>query len=263
MRLKTIHSRELLPRFADQSEWLQNGFDVCVRQGAYRIGALDAPMTLDSIAKLTDDELKAYYAQYNVAEYYQDLSRSTRDKMLYWTSRLYRYLGTPRAIEILCEYVFDGNPLRAIVHDNLAFDENGYVIDPDLFDVFDVEVVPENNYLPDYATARIKDNIINVSRNSQALRNLYYTMPDNELEITVYMVSEYDGKDVVIYIENDVICDDASPFINIEIPIFEGFRKILQFDSVEQTIDDIAKVCIFDEISTPYIGYFNGSTIEI
>jgi hypothetical protein len=177
-------SAALLPAFAQESRWLQGGFDDIVCRDVGGNKAIDAPLTMESIAALNDAELETLYRQYGIAEYYPDLTRETRNLMLYWASRLYRYLGTPKSVEILCNYIFDNNPISVVVHDNMAFDEAGNLIDPDLIDIFDVEVLPGDEYIAQDATKRILDNIIRFSRNSQVLRDVYYTLPDNPLDVT-------------------------------------------------------------------------------
>lgn len=175
MKLSNIESRKLLPRFASKITWLMDALDSIIKPISERVKSIDAPLTLEAIAALTDEELETLYNQYGVAQYYPELSRSTRDLMLYEMCKIYRYLGTPHAIELLCNYIFDNVPLNVHVIDNLAFDEHGTLIDASLLDVFDIEVNPDLPVLSVDATARLFTNIIRFSRNSQALRSIVYT----------------------------------------------------------------------------------------
>jgi len=179
MKLSNIESRKLLPRFASKIAWLMDALDSIIKPISERVKSIDAPLTLESIAALTDEELEALYAQYAVAQYYPDLSRETRNRMLYEMCRIYRYLGTPHAIELLCNYIFDNVPLNVHVLDNLAFDDQGTLIDATLLDVFDIEVNPELPVLSEDATARLIANIIRFGRNSQALRDIIYTFSED------------------------------------------------------------------------------------
>ena len=179
MRLSNIESRKLLPRFASKIAWLMDALDSIIKPISARVKSIDAPLTLESIAALTDEELEVLYDQYGVAQYYPELSRSTRDLMLYEMCKIYRYLGTPHAIELLCNYIFDNVPLNVHVLDNLAFDEHGSLVDSTLLDVFDIEVNPELPVLSVDATARLLANIIRFSRNSQALRDVIYTFSED------------------------------------------------------------------------------------
>lgn len=274
MKLIDLHSAELLPEFAQAIAWAQDGFDLCTRAAASRIVAVDAPSTLEAIHALTDNEIEAYYAQYGVAEYYPDLSRETREKMLYWMARLYRYLGTPRAIEILCRYIFDGAPLNVVVHDNLAFDEYGHLIDSTLLDVFDIEVLPTGETLPANATQRILDNVIAFSRNSQSLRDIYYTTPDNEIPCSVQFTRPFDGVDAVVYETNDAVCQPTVSYGFVEIPQqsldeisqphtfkyippvpLDTFAKLFTFIGISQPFSTFARVDTFELMLQPSLGF--------
>ena len=175
MKLSDIESKQLLPRFAGNISWVMDALDRLIKETAQRVKSIDAPLTMESIEACTDAELEALYEQYGVAKYYPDLSRETRNKMLYEMCRIYRYLGTPHAIEVLCNYIFDGVQLNVKVFDNLAFDEDGTLVDESLLDVFDIEVNPTEPIFGADVNARILANIIRFSRNSQALRNIIYT----------------------------------------------------------------------------------------
>lgn len=205
MKLSNIESKELLPNFARDIEWVQNAFDKLIRPTVERIKSIDAPLSLEAIQALTEEELQYLYELYGVAKYYPDLRRETRDRMLYEMCKIYRYLGTPKAVETLCKYIFDTENINVKIHDNLAFDEYGNLIDESLLDVFDIEVDPFIDELPPDGAERILSNIINFSRNSQALRSVWFTLPDNTIEIDTAFGLPCDDIGVVINIENTVI----------------------------------------------------------
>lgn len=197
MKLNDIQSKALLPRFANSYTWVQNAFDIIVKKVFERAKSIDAPLTMESIQALNETELQALYEQYGIAEYYPDLSRETRDNMLYEMCRIYRYLGTPKAIEILCKYIFDGTPLDVTVLDNLAFDDNGNLIDASLLDIFDIAISPQDAVLDEWAHNRILANIIRFSRNSQALRDIYYDYIE-QFDLSVYMAVHSSNNPVVM-----------------------------------------------------------------
>ena len=197
MKLNDIQSKALLPRFANGYTWVQNAFDIIVKKVFERAKSIDAPLTMESIQALNEAELQALYEQYGIAEYYPDLSRETRDNMLYEMCRIYRYLGTPKAVEILCKYIFDGTPLDVTVLDNLAFDDNGNLIDASLLDIFDIAINPQDAVLDEWAHNRILANIIRFSRNSQALRDIYYDYIER-FDLPVYMGLHPSNNPVVI-----------------------------------------------------------------
>ena len=207
MKLNDIQSKALLPRFANSYAWVQNVFDIIVKKVFGRAKSIDAPMTMESIQALNEAELQALYEQYGIAEYYPDLSRETRDNMLYEMCRIYRYLGTPKAVEILCKYIFDSTPLDVTVLDNLAFDDNGDLVDASLLDTFDIAINPQDAVLDEWAHNRILANIIRFSRNSQALRDIYYDYIE-QFDLPVYMAVHSSNNPVVIVdLENDELAD--------------------------------------------------------
>ena len=88
MKLSNIESRKLLPRFASKIAWLMDALDSIIKPISHRVKSIDAPLTMESIEACTDDELEALYDQYGVAKYYPDLSRQTRNKMLFEMCRI-------------------------------------------------------------------------------------------------------------------------------------------------------------------------------
>jgi hypothetical protein len=211
MKLKDIQSWALLPQFAEDAAYLQKAFDLIIKPNVERIKSLSQPLSIEAIHALTDDELQLLYDQYGVAEYYPDLDRSVRDMMLYNIVRYYRWLGTPKVMEILCKYIFNGFELEAIVWDNLAWD-NGDLVHPELLDMYDVEVIPGGNVLPDNALYRILANIIRFSRNTQTLRDIWFTMPDNDISVSACVGLPY-GTSGVENVENYIICESVQPAI--------------------------------------------------
>lgn len=205
MKLSNIESKQLLPRFADKIAWVQNAFDAIVKAVFSRAKSIDAPLTMESIQALNDDELQALYEQYGIAQYYPDLSRDTRDKMLYEMCRIYRYLGTPKAVEILCNYIFDGVPLNLKVIDNQAFDDDGNLIDSDMLDVFDIQIEPIEAVLDEDTHARILANVIRFSRNSQALRYIFYDFSAS-CDVNIYFCVGDDNPFVTSTWEQDSLC---------------------------------------------------------
>ena len=207
MRLKDIDSKQLLPEFARDVDWIQDAFDEIVKGVYNKAKSIDAPLTMEAIEALTDSELQALYEQYGIAIYYPDLDRSIRNQMFYEMCRMYRYLGTPKAIEILVKYIFNTVQLNSIVHDNLAFNEYGELVDESLLDVFDLEVAPFYEALPADGADRILDNIIHFSRNTQQIRDIFYSLPDNNIDLGVAMGIPCDDVGAVIFVENNALCE--------------------------------------------------------
>lgn len=179
MRLHDIESAYLLPRFAHNAEWEQNALDVVVKGVRAKSFAMGAPYARKAISALSDAELQAFYFQYGIAIYYPDLSRETRENMLFELARVYRSLGTPHSVELLCEYIFDGADKVVVeIHDNLAFNAAGELVDDSLLDLFDVDLFPTSPTLSQDKIERIVENIFRFCRNSQTLRDIIIEFPD-------------------------------------------------------------------------------------
>lgn len=208
MKLSNIVSKELLPDFAASISWVMNAFDHIIHVIKARSVSIDSPLTMESIEALTDEELQALYAQYGLALYYPDISRARRNWMLYNMARIWRYLGTPKAVEFLCQYIFSDIDIELKVHDNGAFDTDGRLVNPDLVDVFDIEIIPGVTILPPEANQRILENVIRFSRNSQALRQIYYSY-DTFVSQTVSPALPYNGIVAVENVLNESVCEDS------------------------------------------------------
>ena len=204
MQLKDIKSAEIVPKFAKDLTWSQEAFDKIIKWVNGRAKSLDAPLTMASIQTLTDAELQEVYAQYGL-KYYADLSRETRETFLYEACMLYHFLGTPKAVELLCQYIFDTPRVTVTVYDNLAFDKQGVLKDETLLDVYDLEVTPFIQDLPEDGADRILENITHFIRNSQYLRNLFFTLAPTEVPCEMRcLVPDFL---YVLTIENENICE--------------------------------------------------------
>ncbi len=208
MKLSNIVSKDLLPDFAQSISWVMNALDFVIADIRTRSRSIDAPLTMAAVEALTDEELQALYNQYGLAMYYPDISRARRNWMLYNMARIWRYLGTPKAVEFLCQYIFSDIDIELRVHDNGAFDEEGRLVNPDMVDVFDIEIIPGATILPPEANQRILENVIRFSRNSQALRQIYYSY-DTFVFQTVSPALPYNGIVSVENVLNEAVCEGS------------------------------------------------------
>lgn len=208
MRIDDIESKKLLPNWAHGADWIQAAFDQIVLMCAGRLPAIDAPLTMQAIQCLTDEELREWYARFGVVEYYPDLNRETREKMLYWLARLYRYLGTPHAIRVLCDYIYNDLPLDVTVIDNLAFDGET-LVDPTLLDLFDVEIDAGSAGISPTQAYRLVNNILRIARNSQTLRKIIYDYA-SDIDVNCGACS-YGGDVCIDYSDNDELARDVTP----------------------------------------------------
>lgn len=212
MKIDDIESKKLLPNWAHDADWIQAAFDQIVLMCAVRLPAIDAPLTMQAIQCLTDEELREWYARFGVVEYYPDLNRETREKMLYWLARLYRYLGTPHAIRVLCDYIYNDLPLDVTVIDNLAFDGET-LVDPTLLDLFDVEIDAGSAGISPTHAYRLVNNILRIARNSQTLRKIIYDYA-SDIDVNCGACS-YGGDVCIDYSDNDELARDVTPPVTI------------------------------------------------
>lgn len=242
MKLSNIVSKDLLPEFAESISWVMNAFDHIIQDIKARSVSIDAPLTMESIEALTDEDLQALYNQYGLALYYPDISRARRNWMLYNMARIWRYLGTPKAVEFLCQYIFSDIDIELKVHDNGAFDEEGRLVNPDLVDVFDIEIIPGVTILPPEANQRILENVIRFSRNSQALRQIYYSY-DTFVSQNVSPALPYNGIVAVENVLNEALCEDSPEpptppgpgYEDLTLYLQSGSSKNMQFSATSAT----------------------------
>lgn len=170
MKLNDAKTSEFLTQWAESGRFLEDGLDDILHYANGRIDSLPAPVTLESCIALTDDEQMAMFEQFGLAKYYPDISHERRAWMLWMQNLLWRKLGTPKALETLCMYLFDDVTVHLEVKDNGAWDSLGNLTDEDLLDVFDAELTIDSLNLPSEMFERIKANIIRFVRNQEWMR---------------------------------------------------------------------------------------------
>lgn len=170
MKLDDAKTSEFLTQWAEAGRFLTDGLDDILHYANGRIDGLPAPVTLESCIALTDDEQMAMFEQFGLAKYYPDISHERRAWMLWMQNLLWRKLGTPKALEVLCMYLFDDVTVHLAVRDNEAWDTHGNLIHEDLLDVFDAELTIDSLNLPSEMLERVKANIIRFVRNQEWMR---------------------------------------------------------------------------------------------
>ena len=170
MKLNDAKTSEFLTQWAESGRFLTDGLDDILHYANGRIDSLPAPVTLESCIALTDDEQMAMFEQFGLAKYYPDISHERRAWMLWMQNLLWRKLGTPKALEVLCMYLFDDVTVHLAVRDNEAWDTHGNLIHEDLLDVFDAELTIDSLNLPPEMLERVKANIIRFVRNQEWMR---------------------------------------------------------------------------------------------
>lgn len=170
MKLNDAKTSEFLTQWAESGRFLEDGLDDILHYANGRIDGLPAPVTLESCIALTDDEQMAMFEQFGLAKYYPDISHERRAWMLWMQNLLWRKLGTPKALETLCMYLFDDVTVHLEVKDNGAWDALGNLTDEDLLDVFDAELTIDSLDLPPEMLERVKANIIRFVRNQEWMR---------------------------------------------------------------------------------------------
>lgn len=172
MKLSDLESAQLLPRFAEAYEFACKAFDEWMAQRVSFKDALSAPWTLEGIAALSEEDLRAAYKIYSTAEYYPDLPRATRNRFLFEQIVNIRKLGTIAAVKALMRYIYPG--MSVTVDDTIAFDENGNIIDSSLLHCYDLHLNLDLSQLPDYVMGRVMDNVRRFMRATAALHSISY-----------------------------------------------------------------------------------------
>ena len=191
MKLNDAKTSEFLTQWAESGKYLEDGLDDILHYANGRIDGLPAPVTLESCIALTDDEQMAMFEQFGLAKYYPDISHERRAWMLWMQNLLWRKLGTPKALETLCMYLFDDVTVHLEVKDNGAWDALGNLTDEDLLDVFDAELTIDSLNLPSEMLERVKANIIRFVRNQEWMRAFVFLF---EAMDTTMGVSITDGE---------------------------------------------------------------------
>lgn len=208
MKLKDSKTSEFLTQWAESGRFLTDGLDNLLHYANGRIDGLPAPVTLESCIALTDDEQMAMFEQFGLAKYYPDISRERRAWMLWMQNLLWRKLGTPKALETLCMYLFDDVTVHLEVKDNGAWDALGNLTDEDLLDVFDAELTIDSLNLPSEMLERVKANIIRFVRNQEWMRAFVFLF---EAMDTTTGVSITDGEQYARDYLIDLCSDSTLP----------------------------------------------------
>lgn len=208
MKLNDAKTSEFLTEWAEAGKYLTDGLDDILHYADGRIGGLPAPVTLESCIALTDDEQMAMFEQFGLAKYYPDISHERRAWMLWMQNLLWRKLGTPKALETLCMYLFDDVAVHLEVRDNEAWDRLGNLIHEDLLDVFDAELTIDSLNLPSEMLERVKANIIRFVRNQEWMRAFVFLF---EAMDTTTGVSITDGEQYAREYLIDLCADGTLP----------------------------------------------------
>ena len=208
MKLDDAKTSELLPLPMQYAAFLTDAFDTFLHYMSGRANSLPAPMTLEACKALNDEEMQVLYDDFGLAKYYPDISHDRRAWLLWKQQDLWRWLGTPKAIETLCMYLFDDVDVHLEVKDNEAWDAHGNLINEDLLDVFDVELTIDSLNLPSEMFERVKANIIRFVRNQEWMRAFVFLF---EAMYTTTGVSITDGERYARDYLIDLSSDDTLP----------------------------------------------------
>lgn len=263
MKLNDAKTSEFLTQWAEAGKYLEDGLDDILHYANGRIDSLPAPVTLESCIALTDDEQMAMFEQFGLAKYYPDISHERRAWMLWMQNLLWRKLGTPKALETLCMYLFDDVTVHLEVKDNGAWDSLGNLTDEDLLDVFDAELTIDSLNLPSEMLERVKANIIRFVRNQEWMRAFVFLF---EAMDTIMGVSITDGERYARDYLIDLYADDTLP-IDIRLGTSNNIGVSRDF-SLGQFICQYGFLLDFEDwepswdYTTPYNTTKDGLTVE-
>ena len=263
MKLNDAKTSEFLTQWAEAGKYLEDGLDDILHYADGRIDSLPAPFTLESCIALTDDEQMAMFEQFGLAKYYPDISHERRAWMLWMQNLLWRKLGTPKALETLCQYLFDDVTVHLEVKDNGAWDSLGNLTDEALLDVFDAELTIDSLNLPSEMLERVKANIIRFVRNQEWMRAFVFLF---EAMDTTTGVSITDGERYARDYLIDLYADGSLP---IDIRLGTSNNLVVSRDfSLGQFICQYGFLLDFDDwetswdYTTPYNITKDGFTID-
>lgn len=185
MKLQDAKTSELLPLSMEYASFLCDAFDTFLHYMNGRADALPAPMTYEACLALNDEEMQAYFEQFGLAKYYPDVSHERRAWLLFQQQSLWRYLGTSKAIETLCQYLFDEVDVSLEVSDNLAFSQDGRLVRPELLHLFDAVLDVSETVLPANFYDRLYANIRRFVRDQEQLRSFTISFEALEQEVGV------------------------------------------------------------------------------
>ena len=277
MKLNDAKTSEFLTQWAETGKYMEDGLDDILHYANGRIDGLPAPVTLESCIALTDDEQMAMFEQFGLAKYYPDISHERRAWMLWMQNLLWRKLGTPKALETLCMYLFDDVTVHLEVKDNGAWDSLGNLTDEDLLDVFDAELTIDSLNLPSEMLERVKANIIRFVRNQEWIRAFVFlfeamdttmgvSITDGERYARDYLIDLYaDGPlpiDIRLGTSNNLIVSrdfSVTPFPQYGFLLdFEDWETSTRYDTKYNTtkdgftIDAVGMVMGFNSTYGPY-----------
>ena len=231
MKLNDAKTSEFLTQWAETGKYMEDGLDDILHYANGRIDGLPAPVTLESCIALTDDEQMAMFEQFGLAKYYPDISHERRAWMLWMQNLLWRKLGTPKALETLCMYLFDDVTVHLEVKDNGAWDSLGNLTDEALLDVFDAELTIDSLNLPSEMLERVKANIIRFVRNQEWIRAFVFLF---EAMDTTMGVSITDGERYARdYLINLYVVGQYDFLLN-----FEGWDPSMSYDRIYNITKD-------------------------
>ena len=263
MKLNDAKTSEFLTQWAEAGRFLTDGLDDILHYANGRIDGLPAPVTLESCIALTDDEQMAMFEQFGLAKYYPDISHERRAWMLWMQNLLWRKLGTPKALETLCMYLFDDVAVHLEVKDNEAWDTHGNLIAEDLLDVFDAELTIDSLNLPSEMLERVKANIIRFVRNQEWMRafTFLFEAMDTTMGVSITNGERY-ARDYLID-----LCADGTLPIDLRLPTSNNISVSREF-SVGRFVPQYGFKLDFEDWtpSSDYTTHYNttkdGLTIE-
>ena len=254
MKLDDAKTSELLPLPMQYAAFLTDAFDTFLHYMSGRANSLPAPMTLEACKALNDEEMQVLYDDFGLAKYYPDISHDRRAWLLWKQQDLWRWLGTPKAIETLCMYLFDDVDVHLEVKDNEAWDAHGNLIHEDLLDVFDAELTIDSLNLPSEMLERVKANIIRFVRNQEWMRafTFLFEAMDTKTGVSLDDGGRY-ARDYLI----DLYADDTLP-INLRLGTSNNLTVSREF-SVKPKIGQYGFLLDFDdwELSMGYDTEYN------
>lgn len=127
MKLNDIKTKELLPDFVINKNWVCNSLDTIIKSIAERRKAIPAPFGLDSIQAMSDEELEYYFNLISPIPYDPTLSRVYRNILFYDLVNINDEYGNPLNTGYISSLLYSAFGARASVglNDIFNLEENG------------------------------------------------------------------------------------------------------------------------------------------
>lgn len=194
MKLNDLDALALMPKYAVGYAFACKALDEWVSKVHTRADALSTPWALAGISALSEEELQAAYKLYSVGEYYPDLPREKRNKILY-EQIVHNHTGiTLEALGGVLKHLNPASEMTVSFEDTPAYDADGDLIDSDYLHHYSVNctLISAPPEFPVNLYYRLRENLRNLMRATATLDEIDVTIPV-ETDINAWGICIFGG----------------------------------------------------------------------